>query len=291
MINEVHSFKEKADWLKFRGMSIGGSSITSILGLNEYQSPYDLWELLTGRVQPPAMNNHMEAGIYLEQGVSDWFEAVTPHRVVKTSADHLIMEHPKYPFIKASPDRKVFMNGSQKHKDIAIMEIKTTGMNIDPDNLPLQWFIQPLMYAGFWEFDNIIICWYDRFRNTIDYKEHSFDKELFDDIIKAAVEFWNDYVVTDTPPPIRTEADVLRLFPKESQGKIIVADDNVLELYSQAIGLKRQSKEIDKSYNQITEKVKLTMKDSEKVVDMAMNTLFTWKSNKNGSRVFNIKEV
>ncbi len=290
MINKVHKFKDKADWLKFRGKGIGGSSISTILGINPYQSRYDLWLQITGREEPPVVNNHMMAGIFLEDGVANWFQHETGHHVVKASAENLIMEHPKYPFIKASPDRKVFLNKSRKHNDTAIMEIKTTGLTIDPDDVPMTFYIQGMFYAGFWEYPKVIVCWYSRFTNTINYKEYDFNQELFDMIIDQAVSFWNDYILTDKPPPAETASDINTLYPNHEEDKMIVASTEVEKLYSNAIAVHRRKKEITEEYTAITDKVKVIMKDAEKLVDQQLNTLFTFRTGKRG-RTLKIKEI
>lgn len=232
----------------------------------------------------------MEAGVYLEQGVADWFNATSGHRVVKASSDDIIMEHPEYPFIKASPDRIVHLNKSGRMADRAILEIKTTGIDVDPDDIPLMWFIQPLMYAGFWGVDNIIICWYDRHRNTMDFKLHRFDQSLFNDIIQAAVDFWNDHVLTDIPPSAANGSDIAKIYPVEESGKVIIANQEVENLYSKIIELRRNQKTLADTINPLKDKVRVIMKDAEKVLSPQMNTLFTFRAGKKG-RTLLIKEI
>ena len=40
------------EWLAFRTKGVGGSDMGTILGLNPYSTPYDLWLEKTGRQQP-----------------------------------------------------------------------------------------------------------------------------------------------------------------------------------------------------------------------------------------------
>jgi len=291
MINKALKFKTKEEWLESRGKSIGGSSIATILGLNPYESPYDLWLKLTDREPPVVENNNMVAGRFLEKAVGDWFEYETGHHVVKASEGDIIMEHPVYPFIKASPDRKVFLNGSRKLEDTAILEIKTTGMNIDPDDIPPSYYVQGMMYAGFWEFPKVIVCWYDRIRNNIDYKVFDFDKEIFNTIIEETVHFWNNYVLLDVPPPATTSSDVSKRWPDSKKDKTIIATDEILEfIYSPHCGIKRELKEISNKDKEIATKVKLIMKDSEYLVTPQMETLYTFKSGSR-ARTLRLKEI
>ena len=281
----------REQWLKERGNRIGGSNISAVLGLNPYQSPYDLWLRLTGREEPPAENNHMIAGRFLENAVAEWFDYETPHHVVKASAKNLLFEHPEHKFLVASPDRKVYLDGSRKKENTVLAEIKTTGRNIDPDSIPPEWFIQPTYYCGILGYKRFIVIWYDRHRNNIDFKLYDFDKELYDYIIEKAVFFWNEYVVKDKRPPAETSSDIIKIYPNHEEGKTIVATDEVLELYGKAIELKRKEKIIKNVYNDTATQIKLIMKDAERLVTPQLETLFTFKTNKKGSRILLIKEI
>jgi predicted phage-related endonuclease len=39
-------------WLKSRKAGVGGSDMSTILGLNAFKTPYDLWLEKTGRAEP-----------------------------------------------------------------------------------------------------------------------------------------------------------------------------------------------------------------------------------------------
>lgn len=39
-------------WLKSRKAGVGGSDMSTILGLNSFKTPYELWLEKTGRVEP-----------------------------------------------------------------------------------------------------------------------------------------------------------------------------------------------------------------------------------------------
>ena len=281
----------REQWLKKRGERIGGSNISTILGLNPYQSPYDLWLRLTKREQPPVENNNMIAGRFLEHAIADWFDYVTPHHVVKASAGNILYEHPEYPFLVASPDRKVFLNGSRKKEDTALMEIKTTGMNVDPDEVPFYWFLQPTYYCGMLGYEKFIVLWYDRHRNNIDYKLYDFDKSIYDTLIEQAVYFWNEYVVKDIPPPAVNASDIEKLYPQSEEGKSLIATDDILDIYSSAIHAYRLKNKYYQEYKELSDKIKVIMKDAETLLSPNMERLFTYKTDKNNKRRFKIFEI
>lgn len=55
---DVHRFRQRTKtdresaWRKFRALGVGGSDMSTILGLNQYSTPYELWLEKTGRQQP-----------------------------------------------------------------------------------------------------------------------------------------------------------------------------------------------------------------------------------------------
>lgn len=162
--------------------------------------------------------------------------------------------------------------------------------DIDPDDIPPEWFIQPTYYAGIVGYKTIIVAWYDRVRNKFNWKEYPFDNELYQYIIDEAAAFWNNYIVTDIAPEATTEDDIKTMFPQHEEGKTIVASDEVLETYGKAIGLKRQKSEIEKEYKDTTERLKLVMRDAEKLITEQRETLATFKTGARG-RTFLLKEV
>jgi len=290
-IPKPNVFKTREQWLENRGQSLGGSEMASILGLNPYQSPYDLWLLKTGREQRKEENIAMILGRFMEAGISDTFEYLSNHRVIKASAGDILYQHPDYDFLVASPDRRVFLNGSQKHEDRAIMEIKRTRIEIDPDELPFPYFIQPTYYAGMLGYSKIIVCWHQTgFNENVYWTEKEFNPEIYEIIIDEAVKFWNEYVVKDIPPPLSTASDINKMYPDSREGKMIIATDEVLDIYSKAIGLYREKSRITQEYSDTTEKIKVIMKDSEYLVTPQLETLFSFKTGKRG-RTLRIKEL
>lgn len=55
---DVHRFRQhtkkerESAWHAFRALGVGGSDMSTILGLNPYSTPYDLWLEKTNRQQP-----------------------------------------------------------------------------------------------------------------------------------------------------------------------------------------------------------------------------------------------
>ena len=58
--------KDRAEWLEHRKSGIGSSEVASILGLNPFETPYQLWRRKMWFDAPPDETFAMKAGHYLE---------------------------------------------------------------------------------------------------------------------------------------------------------------------------------------------------------------------------------
>ena len=286
----VENYATREEWLQERKTFIGGSEITSVLGMNEYQSRYDLWLLKTGREQPPSDNKHTLSGRFLEDGIAKMFEYETDHVIIKSSYGDFLYRHPKYNFIGGSPDRRIRWNGSMLEQDKAIMEVKTTMKKIDIEDIPIAWLIQPNIYCGLLGYSRFIIVWFEFFTKELKYQEYDFNPELYNICVDEAVDFWNNHIIIDKAPELTTASDIAKKFPSHEVDKEIIASKEVLELYSKAINLYRKKSKIEKDYKEITNKVKVIMRDAERLVTDDRITLFTFRSG-NKSRSLRIKEV
>ena len=63
----------REEWLEVRKSGIGSSEVGTILGLNPFETPYQLWRRKLGMDSPKEENFAMKAGHYLEDAVSLFF--------------------------------------------------------------------------------------------------------------------------------------------------------------------------------------------------------------------------
>ena len=94
----------REDWLEHRRQSIGGSDAATIVGLNPYSSPYELWADKLGRIPPKEDNEAMRQGRDLEDYVARRFMAETGKRVRR---ENNIIKNSAVPFAHANVDRLV----------------------------------------------------------------------------------------------------------------------------------------------------------------------------------------
>lgn len=137
------------DWLERRRHSIGGSDAGTILGLNEYSSPYALWTEKTGKITPEDISDKeaVRTGHDLEEYVAQrWMEKTGK----KLRRDNNFVYNSDYPFAHVQADRLVV--GEQ-----AGFEAKTTAswdilQQCREGKYPDRWYCQcvhGMMVTGF----------------------------------------------------------------------------------------------------------------------------------------------
>jgi putative phage-type endonuclease len=276
--------KSREEWLKLRETTIGGSEISSIVGLNPYQTPRDVWELKTGRKKYDEPTWAMRLGIHFEKGVADIWQEETGNRVIKCSSKDVMYVHPEHEFLTGTPDRRYF----SKDGDKGVLEVKTTIAIIDYEEIPESWEIQLQWYMGLVGLKKGTIAWFEYRSRELKQQEYDFNPELFGQLVDIAVDFFTNNIANDTEPEAINSNDLKKLFSREEQGKVIEASSELQEVYSQIKALQAELSPLNKEVDGLKEQVKMVMRDAESVKYIDQY-LFTWKVNKSGSRVFTVK--
>ena len=154
------------EWLERRRHSIGGSDAGTILGLNEYSSPYALWTEKTGKITPEDISDKeaVRTGHDLEDYVAQrWMEKTGK----KLRRDNNFVYNSDYPFAHVQADRRVVgENAGFEAKTTASWEILQQCRNGEyPDRFYCQcvhgmmvtgadrWYLGVLVLGkGFFEF-------------------------------------------------------------------------------------------------------------------------------------------
>ena len=96
--------EDRESWLALRKRYIGGSDAASIVGLNDYQSPYALWCEKRGITPEFEGNLRTEVGAYLEDFIAKRFEQETGKRVQRSNFSFV---NDAYPWVIADVDREI----------------------------------------------------------------------------------------------------------------------------------------------------------------------------------------
>jgi len=101
----VEEMKDRAKWLKYRNLGIGGSDAGIICGLSKWKSPFALWMEKTEQVEAEDLsgNEYIHWGNVLEEVVAKEFCERTGKKVQRKG----LMQSDEHPFMLASVDRMV----------------------------------------------------------------------------------------------------------------------------------------------------------------------------------------
>lgn len=253
---------------------ITGTRFATILGLNPWSTPFEIWCAVTKTYEEP-----FESTIYTEAG-----KTIEPLQAAYMR-DSYLMDNLKTPtdiwgedyFNKTwgdfFPDEPIlggmwdFLLYNEENKPDTVLEMKTTKRSEDwADDVPEYYALQAALYAYLLGVDDVIMV--ASFLEEKDYKNPAKFKPSakntitvefkvserypdFADKVAQVTEWWNKYVVTGISPDFdeKRDADIL----KELRTNSLSPDTDVEALIKEAEGLKA---EIDKVEATIADKAK-----------------------------------
>lgn len=268
----------REEWLTHRQEGIGSSEVATILGLNPWETPYQLWRRKKGLDAPKEETFAMKAGHYLEDAVSMFWHDETGRDIIKRSAiDWLILNADK-PYMRVSPDRTYWLSDSRKNSDKGILECKTTQMTIDEEDLPKHWFCQLQYQLGVAELEQGSLAWLCSGRQ-FGYKDIALVPDFFQWIEEEVTKFWVDNIQGNIEPDATSVADVLLKYNRHTDGKIIEVADDIYTAVNDLKALKEQIAQLDEQKESLEEKIKLGFGDAE-AISYGGQTIATWKAPK-----------
>lgn len=278
MSTQVIRPKDREEWLKYRESGIGSSEVATILGLNPWETPYQLWRRKTGQDAPKEQTFAMKAGHYLEDAVSQFWHDATGHDIIKRSAIDWLIVNPDKPYMRVSPDRTYWLTDSRKNSDKGILECKTTQMKVDEDDIPKYWFCQLQYQLGVAELSQGSLAWLCSGRE-FGYKDIALVPDFFAWIEEEVTKFWVDNIQGMQEPDAQSVADVLIKFNRHTDGKVIEITDDIYAACNELKALKGQIAELDERKDELEEKIKLGFGDAE-AISYGGQTIATWKAPK-----------
>lgn len=284
-MKQIVRYKDREEWLQARTNGIGASEVGTILGLNPFETPLQLWRRKKGLDAPKAENFAMKAGHFLEDAVSRFYADETGCTVIKNTAEDFSILNPEKPYLRVSPDRLFWRYGVKRSdKQKSVLECKTTQMDIDEDNVPQHWFCQLQMNMGVGEYRDGALAWLTQGRE-FGYKDFTFNVDFFGWMVDEVEKFWTDNIIGDKEPePISTK-DLMLKYSRHTEGKTAVADDTLAAQCRKLKSIQEELCALDAKKKEISSAIKLAMKDAEALVipDSGI-TIATWKSNKSSTK-------
>lgn len=268
---------------KFRLGGIGASDCATVLGLNPYMSPYELWLEKTEREKPRDLSDNelVFIGQLLEPFVGQIYEKRT-EKLLVTGLDPII--HPKYEHIFCTLDAKIF--GQEKG-----VEIKTSNPFSNDwgpagtDEIPRNYMCQvqhQLACTGWEEMDLIV------FRATSDIRIYTIKRNetIISEIEKRLDYFWINHVLANKAPPLITLRDVEYFFPRNN-ASYLEADEQMLHEISNIVDIRAHINKLEEQKSCLEVELLKKVGEADGVKYLEEN-LLSWKANKNGKRVLRI---
>lgn len=270
----------QAEWLEQRKSGIGSSEAGAVMGLNPWQSAYQLWRLKLG-IDPPVQENFaMRAGHYLEAAVAHFYADATGATIIKSSAGDWIARDRKQPWLQVSPDRLAWPAGvSHSPANRMIVECKTTQRTIDPDHVPMSWFVQLQYQLMVMRLDRGALAWLTAGRD-FGYLNVERDDTLCEMIATALAAFWEENIIGRKEPACITGEDAELRWPSQTDGKTAEADEGLREVVTELRDIKARITELTARKTELEGRVKAAMADAETLTDGFGNTLATWRTSK-----------
>ena len=322
-IIQINKDKAYDEWLQFRSRGLGASEIGTLMGVNSWKSPAELYYqkigLIPQKVEP---NIPMFMGTILEKTVAEIFEywdgddasmlrnyeAGNKVRTLYEPVGYVV--NPDYPHLFFSPDRLQIKSKNLRIRDgrinlenvEAIIEIKTiSGWSSKQweGGIPPSYYLQLQTYLMGLALDTGYLVALEDGRNL---KVHRFDKdlEMMEMIARMTTEFWarveagrlalelgQDYEEF-APPPDGTEAysEFLNEKYKNPEEVSIVSNDEIDEYIRHYKQKNEEIARLDEEKREASNYIKNYMGNN--MILASDEGKVTWRPNAKGSRVFRV---
>ncbi len=222
----------RGEWLAARRESIGSSELGTLLGINPYESPYELWQRKraerAGRIEERVETLPMRLGHYMEDAVAQCWADETGLDIIKRSATDWLAVDPEHPCLRVSPDRTYWItDGDGRRIGKGILECKTTQRDVSPESYPPEWFCQVQYQMGVTGMPVAHLACLKRGREFWSV-EVPFDPEFYGTVRAQALAFWKDCVIDGQEPAVIRAEDIARKYGRV-EAKATEASEEVME--------------------------------------------------------------
>lgn len=184
----------RPQWLAARRSGIGGSDVSTVVGLNRWSSRYELWLDKTGQLPlVDEQSEEAEMGDLLEPVVRGRFARVHQLEVRPVGTLRSVQR----PWMLANPDGICSDGAGYEGKTCTVFkaDLWAGGQTDDHAELQAQWCMAVTGLDRWW-----VAVLIGGQRNQ--YRLIQRDQELIDELISIGERFWRDHVLADTPPPL-----------------------------------------------------------------------------------------
>ena len=274
-----------------RKQGLGGSDVSSALGLDPRCTPYQLWRRKLGLDKEFEGNAATRRGNFLEASILRSYAAEIQPAQLITGIEHV--DEWRYAHLDA---RAVMPDGQCR-----VVEAKSVGKHAlrewgDPgsDEMPDRVLCQALWYSGMDaaqlvdipvaivpdDPDEVLGLTADEVMALSEFRIYRVVPvlELEVRLVAKARLFWERHVMAKVPPPVTTPEDIKLRWPAHLPGKARVATVEVEQLIAQHVALGKAVREGDAARERIKAQLMQFAEDCEFIVDTRRRPLLTLKS-------------
>ena len=253
----------EGEWLERRRLQgIGASEAASAAGLSKWQSPYSLWAMKTGEVNPGSAGQAARWGNKLEGVI---LEAFTEEVGIFVERRFQMVCSNEHPFIFANPDGWAVVDG----EDVGVVQAKAPGLRMAEewadDNVPDEYHLQvqhELYVTGFERGWLAVLIGGQDFRVI----EIPRDERMIASLIHIETEMWRRIQEMDAPDidgHRATTETIKSMWAKGDPESTINLDESILRDLRRRAALKSQLDEIKKDLDGCENGIKARLGDYE----------------------------
>lgn len=270
--------------LENRKKGIGASEAGIVLGLNPHISPFQLWQVKTGRAKPEDLTDVPQVywGTVHEEAIAQHYAKITNCKVRRVTNT---LFHKEHKFMLCHLDRKIEGMSKVLECKFAMFARDDWGQS-GSDIVPLHYIVQvqyQLAVTGYQEADLAVLI------GGWDFRVYHFkrDEQLIAKIIEEVSAFWK-CVESDTPPALRDRVDAELAYPF-TNGKLKEAEPEVVQVVEEFRKVRAEVKELTKKRETLEDKLTLFMQEAEGIRTQT-EVLATWKPTARGTRTLKVTE-
>lgn len=268
----------KESWIAERANYIGGSQVSTVLGLNPYETPLQLWLRKRGALPPVEDSDIMRFGNFFEPILALQFEQTTG---LKTRQINKTYCHESHGFLRANIDRQILANPNKGLDSTAVLELKTTTSHrisaLDGEIEPT-WYLQVQHYLGITGYEQAYLQVYERdtciFHDPILIQR---DDDLIAENMSKLINWWQIHMIEGKQPPPTNGQDTLILYPNSHDGKVLEATPKIMSLYNELTQVRDRKDDLIRMEEHLKTKLKDKLGTAERIVCSGRN-LVSWKS-------------
>lgn len=250
-------------WLAWRKKGIGGSDVAAALGISPYRTARELYYDKIG-IEPVVEGRDMsitfEIGHLLENVVAEIFAKKTGMTVYE---DHMMYQHPLFPFMIADVDRFVRQPDGKK----AILECKTAHYDVQylwaNGAVPRHYELQVRHYMAVMNIDiAYIACLFSNNENDFVWRKIERDPDEEESVILQLKDFWENNVMKREEPPLMEKPDLVlaalsRYYgPADQTQPLVTVGSEYIPVLERVAELKEQKQKLDQQSRFLEDQIK-----------------------------------